>query len=191
VDYDVSSSAKQAGAERQPRGDDMRMTRFVVAVSSVLVAASLLDASAVPQSAPQAESQRSNSESQSTLLVKSKSMCVVVPTDSVSAEVMVKLAAWGKLTLVPGFSGADLIMEITRADEPLKAYSEFRLEDAQRGTAFTARVRHRRSGVQLWSTAKGGNSERSLPDGAWAARQIAEEFTAFFDGAARAGQKRK
>jgi|WetSurMetagenome_2_1015567.scaffolds.fasta_scaffold63599_3 hypothetical protein len=125
------------------------------------------------------------------LLVRSKTLCLVMPNDTVAVEVTEKLTAWGRLTLVPSFPGADLIMEIARAVEPLKTISEFRDEGFERGTAFTARVWHRRSGVELWSTSKGANWRSSEPDGAWSARQITEEFEKFFDNAAGGGLPRK
>jgi len=133
------------------------------------------------------QTHRANAESRRTLLAQSKTLCLVVPTTVLQGEISKKLTAWGRLTLVSDYSAADLVLEVHQIDA-VKAYSEFRESDGG-GVQHTALVRHRRSGVEVWSISKGANWATSDWNGAWAGREIADEFTRYFDTASQGSEK--
>lgn len=149
-----------------------------------LAAALLL---AVSPTAPDADEQDRRDQSPPTFLVSSRTICIAVngPT-RLGTEIGNKLTAWGRLTLVAHPNDADLLLEAAAVDA-VRAQGEVRPQEAG-GSQFTARVRHRQSGVQVWSTTKGGNWGLSDASGAWAGRAIAEEFVRYFDKRARSDQ---
>ena len=120
-------------------------------------------------------------ESPARLLASSTTLCMVVPNGGtvLETEISTKLVAWGRLMLAARPDIADLVLEVRRID-PLRTNSEFR-ETESSGIQYVALVRHRQSGVQVWSTTKGASWTPSDWNGAWAGRQIADEFVRYFD----------
>jgi hypothetical protein len=133
-----------------------------------------------PPSTTDVGKQKQKRELDSRLLLSARSLCVLAPGDASLAEIVKKLIAWGRLSIVSKPDGADLVLEMRRI-EVVSAFSSLGSDDFQ-GYPFSASVKHRLSGVQAWST-----RAASLPstdwDGVWAARAIADEFIKYFDRA--------
>lgn len=134
------------------------------------------------------------SEAPAKLPLSSKTICVVV-TDSTALQTAIadRLREWGRLTVVSRLDQADLVLEVSER-EVLTIYSEVR-PDEPRGPRWHARVTHRGTGQELWSTTKGegtwgeaGSAAFTQQATAWTAREIAKDFAKYYYKTKRKGR---
>ncbi len=116
------------------------------------------------------------------LLASARTLCVVVSGSPVLyTEITKKLIPWGRLSIVSDPGEADLLLSVAQTGNLNLATGA--------GNQAAALLKHRESGVQLWSTTKGGSWALSGWSNAWVGRSIADEFMKFFDK--RTGPRKK
>jgi hypothetical protein len=158
--------------------------RYLSTRSLILASALLLTTASTIVDGSSSES-RQNVDS---LLASSRTV-YLAPGTQASRDLMVeierKLDASGRLLLVPRPADADLILAVRKvhvaqvqAEEP-DVYQ------------YTAVVKHRRSGVDVWSVVRRTSGMQGLPDrgDAWAGRTIADDFVRVVDRARRRAAK--
>jgi hypothetical protein len=95
----------------------------------------------------------------------------------VEAEISKKLISWGRLDVVTRPEKADLILEVTQT-------GELNLNTGA-GNQATGVLKDYQSGLQLWSTAKGGSWAMSGWSNAWVGRSIAGELIKFLSSTSK------
>lgn len=103
------------------------------------------------------------------ILSSAKSICILVKQGNplLKTEISSKLLVWGKLNLLSSPSEADLVLQVVQTST---------LDGYGRGNEATALLSEPGSGVELWSTTKGGSFAFSGWRIASVARGIADEF---------------
>ncbi len=103
------------------------------------------------------------------ILASAKSICVLVKQGNpiLKTEISNKLLAWGKLNLLVSPTEADLVLQVIQTST---------LDGYGRGNEATALLVEPSSGVELWSTTKGGSWQFSGWRVASVAHAIANEF---------------
>jgi len=120
-------------------------------------------------------------ESPAKLLASSRTICVSLSgPPELGTEISNELRTWGRLREVSRPDEADLVLRVGTQPDVLRAYSEFRHDEAG-GAAFAGMVTHRESATKLWSSSKGGTWQGSDGRGSWAGRAIAKDFIKYFD----------
>ena len=112
------------------------------------------------------------------LLASARRLSVVTPSDPSLVAILDRIDGWGRLSLVGRPDEADLVLEMRRL-ETVETFGEMRIDEFV-GYPFTASVRHRSSGLQVWST-RAVSLPRTDAAGVWAARKVAREFIEYFD----------
>jgi S1-C subfamily serine protease len=109
------------------------------------------------------------------ILADAKTIFVWVRSGSpvLGAEISKKLLAWGKLSLLTSPQDADLVLEVVQV-------GELNLQTGA-GNQASAVLKDYRSGLQLWTTTKGGSWAMSGYSNAWVGRAIASDLTKFLN----------
>jgi hypothetical protein len=117
--------------------------------------------------------------SPSEMLGSAKTLCVWVTSGNpvLKTEVSSKILQWGKLTLVTDPNDADLILEIVQT-------GQLNLGTGA-GNQATALLRHRESGTELWSKARGGSWAMNGWSNSAVAHGLATDFIKFFDSSTK------
>ena len=111
------------------------------------------------------------------ILSEAKSIYIFVRRGSpvMEAEISNKLVLWGHLEVFTRPEVADLVLEVTQTGDLNLATGA--------GNQATAILKDYHSGVQLWSTAKGGSWAMSGFSNAWVGRAIAGDLIKFLSSA--------
>jgi len=111
------------------------------------------------------------------ILADAKSVFVWVRSGSpvLESEISKKLLSWGHLNLLTSPGDADLILEIVQTGQLNPQTGA--------GNQATAVLKDYRSGLQLWSSTKGGSWAMSGYSNAWVGRAIAGDLIKFLNSA--------
>lgn len=128
-----------------------------------------------------AKSDRSRAPAE--VLGAAKTLYVWVHSGSpvLKTEISKKLLNWGRLTLVSLPAEADLILEVVQTGSLNLGTGE--------GNQAAALLRDRESGMELWSTTKGGSWSMKGWSHAWVGRAIAAEFIRFYNSTTKSPPK--
>jgi hypothetical protein len=127
--------------------------------------------SAIPRSVPE-------------IIASSRTIYVSCPNNPVLvSEVTKKLLEWGRLNIMSSAKDADLVMKLVTTSSLNAATGA--------GHQASALVTDQVSGVQFWTTRKGGSWAMSGWSRSWVGRQIADEFIHFFDQQLKVAGKEK
>ena len=129
----------------------------------------------VTASEPIAPRERPAQRSVSEVLSMAKSLCVFVTHGSpvLKTEISGKLIRWGKLVLVSSPNEADIVLYVVQSGRLNAGTGE--------GNQATALLKDRESGVEMWSSTKGGSWSLSGFKVSSVAKDIAGDFIKFFE----------
>jgi S1-C subfamily serine protease len=162
------------------QGQNLNFAVPIDQVRSLLSASQIVSLEAAAgKKLPPPEKQQPNPTTRSTqeILTEAKSVFVWVRSGSpvLESEISKKLLSWGQLNLSTSRGDADLILEIVQT-------GQLNLQTGA-GNQATAILKDYRSGLQLWSSTKGGSWAMSGYSNAWVGRAIAGDLIKFLNSA--------
>jgi len=127
-------------------------------------------------------SDRRPTRSATEVLRTAKTVCILVRQGSpvLKTEIGKELLKWGRLALLSSPNEADLVLEVIQTG---------RLSSTGEGNQAAALLREPASGLELWSSTKGGSWAMSGFGNARVGRAIARDLTKFLDSANKKSTK--